>query len=181
MKLHNKYKGGLNYKSTGIKSLFYENTYLQIMYHVSTLISSNNLIKKKHIGNDFIHIIWNESNQEYLPNTISSKFNFIHIIINPLKFNLYKIQIYIKDTVQLKSFGPLKNNMIIPKYLLHILITQTVINASKNIKQYLNGKKIIQQYQIRKDYINNIKQKYIIKNQSIKDKLNQIFNPNIKK
>jgi hypothetical protein len=61
----------------------------QIIYHVTTLMPTRKedphcTGKKRHIGNDYVNIIWNDSGHEFNPQTIPGQFNFSLIIIEPL-------------------------------------------------------------------------------------------------
>ncbi|KAJ2400272.1 Tuberous sclerosis 2-like protein [Coemansia sp. RSA 2559] len=42
------------------------------------------LRKKAHMGNDYVHIVFNESGKEYDFNTIYTQFNFVQIIVTPV-------------------------------------------------------------------------------------------------
>lgn len=60
--------------------------------------------KKRHIGNDHVHIVWCENTKDgYEPSTIRSQFNDAHIVIYPLQNGLFRIQIFKKPKVQSKS------------------------------------------------------------------------------
>ncbi|KAH1983267.1 hypothetical protein KXW60_005131 [Aspergillus fumigatus] len=62
----------------------------EIVYHVATMMPTDFdrdpacINKKRHIGNDFVNIIFNRSNVPFNFNTIASQFNFINIIISPV-------------------------------------------------------------------------------------------------
>ncbi|PGH17246.1 hypothetical protein AJ80_04888 [Polytolypa hystricis UAMH7299] len=62
----------------------------EIIYHVATMMPTNLEVdpqfvnKKRHIGNDFVNIIFNRSNQLFDFNTIPSQFNFVNIVISPV-------------------------------------------------------------------------------------------------
>ncbi|EAW08700.1 putative GTPase activating protein (Tsc2) [Aspergillus clavatus NRRL 1] len=62
----------------------------EIVYHVATMMPTDFdrdpacINKKRHIGNDFVNIIFNRSNMPFNFNTIASQFNFINIIISPV-------------------------------------------------------------------------------------------------
>jgi len=86
--------------------------------------------KKRHIGNEFVHIVWSEHVAGYLPWTIISQFNSCHIIIYPLPNGLYRIQIAKKPEIP-STVGPLVHNMVLHKQLLGTLVRQTVINMTK--------------------------------------------------
>ncbi|PYI10778.1 GTPase activating protein [Aspergillus sclerotiicarbonarius CBS 121057] len=62
----------------------------EIVYHVPTMMPTNFdndpscVNKKRHIGNDFVNIVFNRSNTPFNFNTIPSQFNFVNIVINPV-------------------------------------------------------------------------------------------------
>ncbi|XP_007438790.1 tuberin-like [Python bivittatus] len=43
--------------------------------------------KKRHLGNDFVSIIYNDSGEDFKLGTIKGQFNFVHVIIKPLDYN----------------------------------------------------------------------------------------------
>ncbi|KAL5604204.1 uncharacterized protein BROUX77_004390 [Berkeleyomyces rouxiae] len=61
----------------------------EIVYHVTTQMPTNTEIdpqlinKKKHIGNDFVNIIWNDSGLPFKFDTFPSDFNYVNIVITP--------------------------------------------------------------------------------------------------
>lgn len=61
----------------------------EIVYHVPTMMPTNldtdpNCVnKKRHVGNDYVNIIWNESGLPYNVDTIPSQFNCVNIVIVP--------------------------------------------------------------------------------------------------
>ncbi|KAI7908328.1 uncharacterized protein BX663DRAFT_424630 [Cokeromyces recurvatus] len=59
-----------------------------ILFHVAPLMPSHNndkqqVLRKKHIGNDIVCIIFLEGNQKFNPNAIRSQFLHVYIIIKP--------------------------------------------------------------------------------------------------
>jgi hypothetical protein len=62
----------------------------EIVYHIVTMMPTNldadpNCVnKKRHIGNDFVNIIFNHSNLRFNFDTIPSQFNFVNIVISPV-------------------------------------------------------------------------------------------------
>jgi len=108
------YKGGLNTSddSTGTHSYFTNFRGFDIMFHVSTLLpfSENNpqqVDRKRHIGNDVVVIIFQDGpNGGFSPNSITSKFNHVYVIVQPEEpgSKNYKIAVASKDGV--KHHGP---------------------------------------------------------------------------
>ena len=67
----------------------------QMIFHVTTLMPSfehdpSRTAKKRHIGNDFVMIVWNEGGRDYDRNTIPSQFNLVQIIIEPMNLEKFK-------------------------------------------------------------------------------------------
>ncbi|GME99170.1 unnamed protein product [Ambrosiozyma monospora] len=73
-------------------------------FHVVTMMPNNpndaNLnSKKRHIGNDYVNIYWNESGSTFEFNKISSQFNFICVVIEPSSHGYYWIKSYRKSGI----------------------------------------------------------------------------------
>uniref|UniRef100_A0A1A9WRI4 Rap-GAP domain-containing protein n=1 Tax=Glossina brevipalpis TaxID=37001 RepID=A0A1A9WRI4_9MUSC len=81
---------------------------VQVTFHVATLMPTklnsdpNCNEKKKHIGNDYVNIVYNESSEEYNLNTISGQFNFACVIVEPLELNTNRI--YVKARPEIAKF-----------------------------------------------------------------------------
>ncbi|XP_043071369.1 tuberin isoform X2 [Drosophila grimshawi] len=81
---------------------------LQVTFHVATLMPTNLQDdpncneKKKHIGNDFVKIIYNESGEEYNLTTISGHFNYACVIVEPLELNSNRV--YVKARSEISTF-----------------------------------------------------------------------------
>ncbi|THC98199.1 hypothetical protein EYZ11_002355 [Aspergillus tanneri] len=62
----------------------------EIVYHVATMMPTNFdddpscINKKRHIGNDFVNIVFNRSNLPFNFDTVPSQFNFVNIVISPV-------------------------------------------------------------------------------------------------
>lgn len=77
---------------------------IQVTFHVATLMPNNErdpnrTEKKKHIGNDFVTIVYNESGEEYNLNTIKGQFNYACVVVEPLELNSNRIFVRCKDDV----------------------------------------------------------------------------------
>ncbi|KAL7714038.1 Rap/Ran GTPase-activating protein [Entamoeba marina] len=134
IKTHNGFLGGLdkNYMSTGKNIRYFADATKEVIFHDITLMptqkdDSQQLTKKRHVGNDYVHIVWNESG-EYSPTTITSQFNAAHIIVEPIGNGLHRIRIWRKQNV--RQFGPLMDGMIVGKELLPTLVRETAVNAN---------------------------------------------------
>ncbi|KAL1970305.1 hypothetical protein VTN77DRAFT_5465 [Rasamsonia byssochlamydoides] len=90
----------------------------EIVYHIPTMMPTNLetdpscINKKRHIGNDFVNIIFNRSNLPFNFETIPSQFNFINIVITPVSRiaprDFDKVQAEDDDTDYNKQFYSVK-------------------------------------------------------------------------
>ncbi|KAK4138660.1 hypothetical protein BT67DRAFT_370230 [Trichocladium antarcticum] len=61
----------------------------EIVFHVTTQMPTNLehdaqcIMKKRHIGNDFVNIVWNDSGLPFRFDTFPSQFNYVYIVITP--------------------------------------------------------------------------------------------------
>jgi hypothetical protein len=78
--------------------------------------------KKRHVGNDNVHIVYNENSCvdefPYQQETISGQFNYVHIVIRPLDNNLYHVEVLAKQDVP--PFGPLEKGS-------HVLASESLV------------------------------------------------------
>lgn len=78
---------------------------VQVTFHVATLMPNkakdpNCTEKKKHIGNNFVTIVYNESGEDYNLNTIRGQFNYACVIVQPLELNTNKVFVIAKDDIE---------------------------------------------------------------------------------
>ncbi|XP_004596682.2 tuberin isoform X2 [Ochotona princeps] len=72
---------------------------MQAVFHIATLMPTKDgdkhqCDKKRHLGNDFVSIVYNDSGEDFKLGTIKGQFNFVHVIITPLDYecNLVSLQ-----------------------------------------------------------------------------------------
>lgn len=140
---HKGYTGGLDPLSkTGNTAPYYANCGVEVMYHDLVRMPTdpndpNQINKKRHVGNDIVHIVWSEHVRDYSPKTISGAFGDSVIIIYPLPNGLYRIQVAKKQKTPF--FGPLQHGMTVTKQLLPIVVRLTAINAFRYIRSLQEG------------------------------------------
>lgn len=67
----------------------WRNRVTELVFHVTTMMPTNLQhdpqcsLKKRHTGNDFVNIIWNNSGGPFDFNTFPSDFNYVNIVIQP--------------------------------------------------------------------------------------------------
>jgi len=140
---HKAYLGGLdNGGSNGKEAPYYTNPCLEVVFHevvrMPTIKDDDiQLQKKRHVGNDIVHIVFSEHCRDYSPKTISSQFNDAHVIIYPISNGMFRVQVAQKEKVPV--FGPLIHGMTVHKRLLSTLVRLTAINAHKCIRYNTEG------------------------------------------
>ena len=152
---HRGFTGGLD---DGERSVYFSDSTCELMWHVATRMSAASdgssvssetaeadrslLRKKRHIGNDYVHVVWSEHWLDYAADTISSHFNHVHIVLYPIHQRQQlqqslpqlacRVQVFSKPSVPL--FGPLQSHMLVPLHCLPALVRLTVINANRAIR-----------------------------------------------
>lgn len=135
---HCGYVGGLDRSgSVGTTLPYWRCAQTELVVHEVTRMPTvhkdpQQILKKRHVGNDIIHLIWSEHCRDYKPQTIVSQFNDAHIMIFPLPNGLYRIRVAQKREVA--PFGPLIHNMAVPKELLSLLARQTAVTANSVVR-----------------------------------------------
>ena len=133
------YLASLDPKGTcGKVSVSYVDWELEVMFHVPVLMPTDlndpqQVLKKRHIGNDNVNIVWSESSSDYRIDTFLTHFIFVNIIVYPIDDQLYKISIHNKLNV---NFGPLRDGMVVTWKTLPYLVRCTAVNADRAIKLF---------------------------------------------
>ena len=109
------YRGGLDtqHGQTGTESVYTEFRQKEIMFHVSTLLpftvgDTQQLQRKRHIGNDIVAIVFQEENTPFSPDLIASNFLHAYIVVQPIDAGTdrlrYRVSVTARDDVPF--FGP---------------------------------------------------------------------------
>eukprot|EP00029_Vermamoeba_vermiformis_P005396 TRINITY_DN1863_c0_g1_i1.p1 TRINITY_DN1863_c0_g1~~TRINITY_DN1863_c0_g1_i1.p1 ORF type:complete len:831 (+),score=166.30 TRINITY_DN1863_c0_g1_i1:168-2660(+) len=172
-----KYRGGLDTKnkSTGEYSVYKEVLGKEIMFHVSTLLPSQEqdvqrVERKRHIGNDVVVIIFKEGKQPFDPLILTNQFNHIFAIVekipgsSPTKYKL----VIVNKVGTVPSFPELPFPPVFEKTdaFRQFLLTK-LINAERAAMQSpeFKGKMM----RTRKEELSNI----VAKSREMKDKKEQ--------
>ncbi len=96
---------------TGIESVYEQFHNHEIMFHVSTLLPHSKserqqLERKRHIGNDIVAIVFQETETIFNPECITSQFLHVYLVVTPLDNDgtQFKVSVMHRDSVP--SFGP---------------------------------------------------------------------------
>ncbi|XP_076848052.1 rap1 GTPase-activating protein 1 isoform X3 [Brachyhypopomus gauderio] len=109
------FRGGLDvtHGQTGTESVYHNFHNKEVMFHVSTKLpytegDTQQLQRKRHIGNDIVAIVFQEENTPFVPDMIASNFLHAYIVVqveNACSDNvLYKVSVTARDDVPF--FGP---------------------------------------------------------------------------
>ncbi|XP_040888843.1 rap1 GTPase-activating protein 1 isoform X9 [Toxotes jaculatrix] len=109
------FRGGLDvtHGQTGTESVYTSFHNKEIMFHVSTKLpytegDSQQLQRKRHIGNDIVAIVFQEENTPFVPDMIQSNFLHAYVVVqveNACTDNVtYKVSVTARDDVPF--FGP---------------------------------------------------------------------------
>ncbi|KAI8588615.1 hypothetical protein BDZ88DRAFT_397042 [Geranomyces variabilis] len=135
------YTGGLDTSEDfdGRHAIYAQDDLSQIIFHVITLmptLSHDPLCtsKKRHIGNDFVTIVWNESGLDYAFDTIPAQFNFVNIIIEPAggqrAYANQFFKVYTKHKSDMPEHGPLCEAKLVSGAALATLVRQSAVHAN---------------------------------------------------
>ncbi|XP_038817289.1 tuberin isoform X1 [Salvelinus namaycush] len=126
--------GGLDqYGDDGEFTYCWHDDIMQAIFHIATLMPNRDsdkgcCNKKRHIGNDFVMVVYNDSGEEYKLGTIKGQFNFVEVIIKPLDYgsNLVTLQCK-KDLEGLVDTSVVK---IVSDQNLPLLVRQMALHAN---------------------------------------------------
>ncbi|VVC41114.1 Hypothetical protein CINCED_3A016673 [Cinara cedri] len=115
LKDHKGYRGGLDtqFGQTGDEAVYQVFKDREIIFHVSSLLpytdnDPQQLQRKRHIGNDIVAIVFQESNTPFTPDMIASHFLHAYIVVQVIEPNTpnvrYKVSVTARDDVPF--FGP---------------------------------------------------------------------------
>ncbi|XP_059383765.1 rap1 GTPase-activating protein 1-like isoform X4 [Carassius carassius] len=134
------FRGGLDvtHGQTGSESVYHNFHNKEIMFHVSTKLpytegDTQQLQRKRHIGNDIVAIVFQDGNTPFVPDMIASNFLHAYVVVqveNACSDNvMYKVSVTARDDVPF--FGPPLPNPAIfkkgPEF--HEFLLTKLINA----------------------------------------------------
>mmetsp|Transcript_2774 Transcript_2774/g.3685 ORF Transcript_2774/g.3685 Transcript_2774/m.3685 type:complete len:382 (+) Transcript_2774:1-1146(+) len=112
------FRGGLDVKTdtTGTKSLYTTLGSVEIMFHIAPWLphfqlDTQQVEKKRHLGNDIVVIVFTESSEPFSPAVMRSEFNHVYAVVQPLPEKSPQGKTYCKIAFASKAgvppFGPL--------------------------------------------------------------------------
>ncbi|KAI9294459.1 hypothetical protein K502DRAFT_324807 [Neoconidiobolus thromboides FSU 785] len=154
------YLGGLDTEMNfdGYYTLVWNSILSKVVFHIATLMPTQLdkdpkcSFKKRHIGNDYVTIVFNNSGKEYQFDTLPGQFNLINLILTPLNKFCNQPQ-YFKIQAQVRQDLPVLSPVFEAKIVSHdkaaLLIRQLALNASIFAQLFLKGGDYLTNYMIR--------------------------------
>jgi hypothetical protein len=109
---HGSYTGGLSTSKAaedGEHMLVYTDSFTRLVYHVTSLMPNHasdpqRLMKKRHIGNDFVNVVYTERAEyvDFQPKWLSGEFHFVYIVVQPLPHDVHLVHMVLNR--QTKGF-----------------------------------------------------------------------------
>ncbi|XP_064478930.1 tuberin-like isoform X2 [Ornithodoros turicata] len=127
------YVGGLDFQeSDGNYAISWQDDIMQVIYHVATLMPNREKDKlrsnkKRHIGNDLVIIVYNESGQEYSLNTMGEFANAC-VIIEPRGFAVNIVSL--KGKPEVMELLKHSDAQIVPDNSLSLYVRQLALHAN---------------------------------------------------
>ncbi|KAF9460489.1 hypothetical protein BDZ94DRAFT_1311500 [Collybia nuda] len=162
------YAGGLDPDEDGEYAYAWWDDIGQVLYHTATMMPSspddpqcNN--KKRHIGNDYVRIVWNDSGKPYRFDTLATQFQFVNIVIEPHSLgaiaafsnNIHENE-YFKVTVQrapgMTEFAPIGHFKLISEGNLPLLVRQLSLLADWFASVFSHTKRDTEQVEMKTNW-----------------------------
>jgi len=139
------YTGDLIPETDGEYAYAWWDDIVQVLYHTATLMpmlpfDPGFIYKKRHVGNDKVRIIWNDSGLPYALDTVPSAFNFVNLIVephsvgtiaafsnNPHEHEIFKVTM--QRMASMPEFGPIGNYKLVSADNLAPLLRQVSLLA----------------------------------------------------
>ncbi|KAI9495164.1 hypothetical protein BDB00DRAFT_738369, partial [Zychaea mexicana] len=124
----------------GRYAYFWKDDVTRVIFHVATLMPTNLerdpqcSNKKRHIGNDFVTIVYNDSGKDYAFDTLPGQFNFCNIVITPHSISDTENNTFFKVEMQrrpdMPEIGPISEPKLVSGQSLPHLVRQTALHAN---------------------------------------------------
>lgn len=134
--------GGLDPNIDGKFAYFWQDDVTQVLFHVATLMPTKDkdpscTNKKRHIGNNYVTIVFNESGEDFSIQTIKGQFSYACVEIQPLDHGSNQVTLRIRD--ELAELGLTGEPRVVSDSNLGILARQLALHANLASKS-LRGK-----------------------------------------
>ncbi len=136
------YAGGLDTAADadGQFSVRFRDETVEVMLHCATMMPPGNLLaKKRHLGNDNVLIVWDESH-EFDPRVLQSDLNMVSIVVAPVGA-LARVSVFRKR--EIGHFAPVSLNKLIRLDVLPSVVLHTAIHADREAQSLLSEEALV--------------------------------------
>ncbi len=118
---HLGFMGGLDpLGTTGKFAPYFANSMAEVLFHVPSMMPTSRqdpqqVHKKRHVGNDHVHIVVTEDDFDYRTSTIISQFNDVHIVVRENFHGLFSVRVHAKVRL-FTSFFVIFRSLIFAKF-----------------------------------------------------------------
>ncbi|KAF7725921.1 Tuberous sclerosis 2-like protein [Apophysomyces ossiformis] len=132
----------------GRYAYFWKDDVTEMVFHVATMMPTNLerdpqcSQKKRHIGNDYVSIVYNDSGEEYSFDTLPGQFNFINVVVSPHSIStdsasearwgaentFFKVEMQRRK--DMPEIGPITEAKLVSAQSLPSFIRQTALHAN---------------------------------------------------
>jgi len=138
--------GGLDPRDgDGQFAYVWQDDVMQVVFHAATLMPNRVkdpqcAKKKRHIGNDFVAIVYNESGSPYTMGTVKGQFIYATIVVQPLEFETNKVSVLFKPELE-HHLAHLATGKVVSDQNLAMIVRQVALhcNLAANIFQRSSG------------------------------------------
>jgi len=138
--------GGLSYKDgDGEFAYIWQEDAMQVVYHTATLMPNRETDpqfnkKKRHIGNNYVAIVYNESGHPYEMGTVKGQFIYATVVVEPMDFQSNKISVLAKPELS-EFLSHLFSGKVVSDHNLSMLVRQIALHCNLAANIYSNLEK----------------------------------------
>ncbi|KAI9018101.1 hypothetical protein CLU79DRAFT_761716 [Phycomyces nitens] len=146
----------------GRHAYFWKDDVTEMIFHVATMMPTNLerdpqcSAKKRHIGNDYVSIVYNDSGADYAFNTLPGQFNFVNIVVSPHSISTETMatqalwgaensffRVELQRRPDMPDIGPITEPKLISAHSLPGFVRQVALHANifAQVQSGANGKR----------------------------------------
>ncbi|CDH55685.1 gtpase activating protein [Lichtheimia corymbifera JMRC:FSU:9682] len=134
----------------GRYAYFWRDDVTQMIFHAATMMPTDLTRdprcsnKKRHIGNDFVTVVYNDSGHEYAFDTLPGQFNFINIVVTPHSpassdphSTFFRVEMQRRP--DMPDIGPISDPKLVSAHSLPAFVRQTALHANIFAQVFQSG------------------------------------------
>lgn len=134
----------------GRYAYFWRDDVTQMIFHAATMMPTDLTRdpqcsnKKRHIGNDFVTVVYNDSGLDYAFDTLPGQFNFINIVVTPHSpassdphSTFFRVEMQRRP--DMPDIGPISDPKLVSAHSLPAFVRQTALHANIFAQVFQSG------------------------------------------